>query len=968
MRYVSGRMRAYVSIVLLAASLPLWAAPAAGELYTEAESRFLARNYTAALVEYDEFLQQYPSSDLVADVQYRRAVCLYQLGNYTDASSLLSEISQRYRWTRYIEAVPLWQGLALYRLSNYTPSLVNLNEYLSTGKDPQLVPRALLCKALDLEALQKIPEAADAARVVVTSYPTSEAYPSALVLLASLLVKEKSYAEVEQLVSTIDLSALPSPLRDELLWNRAEALRGLGRTADAAALYGELLDARTELSLAAHRRLFEAAFAQGDLPRMESLSRVMESRFGDTPHVMVGVWAALGVQNYKMGRADVAETYLQRAWSQRRTVTPDETVPLYLARIMEERNDAAGARSLLQEYVSLPGASSESALLALGAAARHDGDFPTAERYFTRFIDTFPKSARIGEAAAQLAVTQMQEGKLDEAAALLAKYLQTPAADPSRKDLLRLRAEVMRRKGNFGSAMDSLQEYVALAPNDTEAKVDLLELQFFLKQYGATAQGSDALLSSSPDPAFRASRTGILAAYIRGLSLVALKEYPGAAAVLEKITPESANKAGLGAILPYVGYYLGWAYAKQGNFHRAADSMDALVAAYPSHALTPKILFLAGWSHFNLGEFDIAAGYFSRAADAEGDASSAQKDFYLYAKALINGKKNQDAITALNKIIASSPQSPFADSALFDYAGLQASSGSLSGAVESYRALTATYPSSPLAEEAAYRVAETYYKLARYADAATAFTDYRRKYPNGRLFDAALYWGGESAYATGAKFDAALLWEQLANGYRQSAFRAAALRKAAEVYLAANDRQRALDFYTRFIADYPDEARQAKADIAAEKLRYQVQGVDSTEAELQTRIEHATGSAKLEATMDLARLYVYSGQAKVDQGYQMLQQVVSQTSGVTAARAQYLEGEYFYRKGDLLEAARRFLTAASTGASDRDFAASSVYRAAEMMKLAQRPDEVQALVKRLNDNFPSSPWTTKAQKLMERTK
>ena len=220
----------------------------------------------------------------------------------------------------------------------------------------------------------------------------------------------------------------------------------------------------------------------------------------------------------------------------------------------------------------------------------------------------------------------------------------------------------------------------------------------------------------------------------------------------------------------------------------------------------------------------------------------------------------------------------------------------------------------------------------------------------------------------GARFDAALLWEQLANGYRQSSFRAAALRKAAEVYQAANDLRRALDFYTRFITDYPEEARLAQADIAAEKLRYQVQGLDAAEADLTTRIAHSTGDARMQATNDLARLYVFSGQGKEDQGYQLLQQVASKGTGATAGRAQYLEGEYFYRKGDLLEAARRFLLAAATGAVDPDFSASSVFRAAEMMKLAQRQDQVQALVKRLADNFPSSPWTVKARKLLEQAK
>ena len=119
---------------------------------------------------------------------------------------------------------------------------------------------------------------------------------------------------------------------------------------------------------------------------------------------------------------------------------------------------------------------------------------------------------------------------------------------------------------------------------------------------------------------------------------------------------------------------------------------------------------------------------------------------------------------------------------------------------------------------------------------------------------------------------------------------------------------------------------------------------------------------------DLARLYIYSGESKVDQGYQMLQKVASEGSGITAARAVYLEGEYFYRKSDLMEAAKRFVSAAATGAADADFSASSLYRAAEMMKLGERPDQVDALVKKMTDAYPSSPWTARARRLQEAAK
>ena len=44
-------------------------------------------------------------------------------------------------------------------------------------------------------------------------------------------------------------------------------------------------------------------------------------------------------------------------------------------------------------------------------------------------------------------------------------------------------------------------------------------------------------------------------------------------------------------------------------------------------------------------------------------------------------------------------------------------------------------------------------------------------------------------------------------------------------------------------------------------------------------------------------------------------------------------------------------------------AASAIYRAAEMMQLAKKPDEVGALVKRLETGYPESEWTVKARLL-----
>jgi TolA-binding protein len=781
------------------------------------------------------------------------------------------------------------------------------------------------------------------------------------VLLSSLYLKDKSYDALEQLASASDTTSLPVDFRQEFLWNRAEGLWASNHRSDALVIYSDLRDARSDIAIGAYRRLFDAAESQADLDRMEALGREMESHFASTPQVMMDIWAAIGVEYYKSGNLDVAASYLQKAWELRKSYAVDSTVPIYLAKIMQDRKDADGARALLQEYLAQPGASSEAATLALGFIARDAGELVLAEGILTRFLDSYPKSANAPRAAALLADVEFRLGKTDQSAALVAKYVQGDAAGAARPEFLRLQAEIAKKKADYSAAAAALLEYVQLSPQDSQAAVDLLEVQFLARDYQSVRQGAPSIVASvAKNP-----RDAILAAYILGLSQVAIKDYDGAVSTLEKIDTDAATANGLAVIVPYLKYYLGWSYSKTADFKTSATIMDSLVKEYPLHLLAPKILFLAGWSHFNLGDFSTAANDFLQAANSEGDRSSSEKDFYLYAKSLVSAKDLANAGAALQRVVNSSPQSPFADSALFDYAGVQTLLYSPSEAIKAYQDLVSRFPLSPLAEEAAYRIAETLFNQHNYAGAAAAFTDYRRKHPNGRLYDAALYWGGDAAAATGAKYDAALLWEQLANTYPASAFRVEALRKAADVYQAAGDLKRALDLYSRFISDYPDEARLAKADITAEKIKYQIQGFDATEADLVTKVQHANGPAKLEATVDLARLYIYSGENKADQGYQMLQQVSTQASGTVAAKALYLEGEYFYRKSDLMEAANRFVAAAGAGAANADFSASSLYRAAEMMKLGERLDQVKVLVAKMSDSFPSSLWTAKAQKLLE---
>jgi TolA-binding protein len=309
------------------------------------------------------------------------------------------------------------------------------------------------------------------------------------------------------------------------------------------------------------------------------------------------------------------------------------------------------------------------------------------------------------------------------------------------------------------------------------------------------------------------------------------------------------------------------------------------------------------------------------------------------------------------------PRTEFSDDALYEYASIADSLGSTALAADAFARLARDFPDSEFAETALFARAESLRKGGKNADAQAAYALYRRTYPKGSLADASLYWGGVAAAAGGEPFAAVLVWEQLAAAYPASPFRAPALLKTADVYAEARQFAKALEIYDRLVAEYPDEALEAGSRIRAEQLRYQIAGVSDREAELLARIRASTGTARREAQVELARLYVLSGEQKVEDGYRLALQVAAEKDPLPASRALAVAAEYLYRKGELVEAARKFLEAAATGAADAELAASSIYRAAEMMRLAERPEDVRELVQRLEQSFPSSPWTTRARKL-----
>jgi TolA-binding protein len=958
----------FIVLALMVPASPLISATES-ELYSEAEGYYRAGNYLLALETYAEFIDNYPLSDRVADAQYRRGVSLFRLGRFRDALSIFDEIERRYRTTRFFDYLYFWRGVAYFRLESYPQAEQSLGVFLRSVEDRELSPQAYLYKAQAEIAFQDYDGAAADLESLVEGYGDSESARHGLVLLMYAYLRQGRYEEIGQLAASPERNALSGQRLELFDLYTAEALWNSGRSEEAEATFERLLSGADAVAAVAYRRLFVAAAERGELSRMESLVRQAERQFSGAPEVLEDLWVQVGVESYQQGKPDLAEYFLNKVWSLPEKGEIGETVPLYLAELSIQQGNLNNATGVLEQYLSENPKGADLTKLKLGDIKLLQGDFGGAEQIYADYLEEHPDSDIYDEVLYLLAYAQLHSGELASALALAEDQLARmtdPALGDLRADWYKLAVVVHRRRGQPEEAVDKLREYSGLYADDLAARIEMLKLLFSLEEFQEIVEQTDRLGREFPDLADRDPYVYLLSSYLRGLAEISRKRYSGAVEALDRLGRDEVQQAGLEVIWPYTLYYQGWAHYRNGDYEAARERVTLLLESEPAHPLMPQSLFLAGWASFSMGDYRSSAGYFARLAKM--NTPDSDKSAFLQARSLINLRDLDTASVLLRTHYTTRPASAFADDALFEYAGIQAELGKTTEAAEAYARLASSYPQSPLAEESLYKRGEVYNAGGLYGQAKDAYYEYRTRFPRGKLVDAALYWGGLASYQLGERFGAVLQWERLLENFPLSPFRPDALRRTAEVYAERGDQKKAIQLYTLLSEEYPEEATVYNAAQRIEELRFSLRGFSDREAVLSSIIGSEGGAATAkgrEAMIELSRLYIYEGSRRMDLAPEMLQKVVDRGEPVTASQAQFLIGEYYYRKSQPVQAAREFLKAGYLNPDDPDQMAASIFRAAEMMALAGNRTDVRELVGRLEQHFPDSSWTEEAKKLLE---
>ena len=658
----------------------------------------------------------------------------------------------------------------------------------------------------------------------------------------------KWQAAFDNLSSFLHGQADANPWRLSALLDRAVALEGLGRDAEAGASYRALL---LDSSAAAYRaeatyRLAGTEYRAGRYGSARDLyGKVLLDNTGSV-FVRDAVYF-IGECELALGRLSEAERRFLTVLS----LYPDspylEASSFRLVDIAWRQRRVSALRQL-DDFLSrfANGAHRGSALRLRGDIMMAQKSPADALPEYTQAVAVLPEGPEKQSAYYSMALVQSALGRKLEAADSFAHAGSGGSEEIAEKAAFQ-RAVLLAGEGNAKEAIEALRDFQRAFPRSVHAEEAGRLLGTLLEKQG-DPEASRALWDFLARR-FPGSRWMPEYLYSRGRSLLALGRWVPALDDFQRVIKDNQDSAWTGRSV----YSIGYVYAQRGEypralaFFRSASTVSAAVderargnlsvaiclfnmgrfdqalsafrtlqASRTPSVSTGKVALSIGRSLYRLGRLDEAAAQLNEAAaDLAAERSPLGADaHYWRGWALLRLRRPSEAYSSFLAVAEGYPADPRRLESLFRAAVCEAMQGDDASAVTLYeeviseRGSAAELPTpgvgsaptqasgaspAPIVEQAMYERAQALSRLGKAQESAAALDQLAHEFPSGRLAAQAWYARAEKALAEGRFADAHAGFDHAAHGFPDSPLAGQAAYWAAESLLRAGDVKGALD-------------------------------------------------------------------------------------------------------------------------------------------------------------------------------
>lgn len=418
----------------------------------------------------DDLIANFPDDKQAPRWYFTRGYNYSVLEQQQKARENFEQAARRFPESELRTQLRMWAALTYFFERDYATALTQLQTLANQSKKHPLYPEIEYRTANVLYAMQQHSAALDTAQKLIDAFPDHYRYAEALALKGDI------YMGLGELPTAAHafLQVPPDDVRlyDYAVFQAAKIYRALERYD----LLRKHLQAYVAREDARQRpRVSEALYWIGWSLQQED--RALESfplfeaalaRFGNDPQAravesILSAYADL----YRRQETSIGfDTWLQQATQQ--SLTAGELT--WFARLTQFKaqrqrrmgNDSRADAALLTIHRLVPIEQQDAATLAAVGIALAGRGYDSADDYFERLLNEFPKRAERAAAFYGKALLASQNSRLDESRRWLIRFLEETPTYHLAADVRLLAADVLRRQGLYQAAADGLNEILQL--------------------------------------------------------------------------------------------------------------------------------------------------------------------------------------------------------------------------------------------------------------------------------------------------------------------------------------------------------------------------------------------------------------------------------------------------------------------------------------------------------------------------
>lgn len=354
------------------------------------------------------------------------------------------------------------------------------------------------------------------------------------------------------------------------------------------------------------------------------------------------------------------------------------------------------------------------------------GKYPDAIEAFRSFGERYKTGLWVEEAYYEWAITAFEMGQYAESIEVLLRLVRDdePLQWPGK--VFTLLGESYFANNEFTRAIQAFEEAENSADIDPAVKLQAqfqkAWVQYRNQAYQQAQPAFETVHNTAPN-----TDVGKEALFWSADANYQMKRFGPAANQFASFIRQNPDHELIGAAY----YSLGWSYFQMGSFDQAIAPLREFLENYdpPEIALFPydtDTQLRLGDSYYAVGDYEAAIKTYQEAIGAEPGGDYAM---FQIGNSYYRAESTYEAVTTFRKFLRIYPYSRLREQAQYNIAYIYLNSGNYTQAIEEFQTVINKYPNTTWAARSQYNIGDAYYNSGEYPQAIEAYRTVMEKYP-----------------------------------------------------------------------------------------------------------------------------------------------------------------------------------------------------------------------------------------------